>query len=161
MGLLVTSVTNETWILCMTREGHGQSHPGPCLTTMPTHQAGRAPLRGGHVGPCRSTHLGDGLVVITGGMDKEEGANLRRVGGLWRPGSAARADVMEKPVPSPGGRGSDICGGTGRDELRGQLRQVRPRLGGGGRKSTFSVSAACASYSHNHELAGLGSWGFL
>ena len=65
------------------------------------------------MGPRRSTHLGDGLVVITGGMDKEEGANLRRVGGLWRPESAARADVTEKPVSSPGGRVSDICGELG------------------------------------------------
>lgn len=36
MGLLVTSITNETWILCMTHEGHGWSHTGPCLTTMPS-----------------------------------------------------------------------------------------------------------------------------
>lgn len=43
MGLLVTSITKETCILCMTHEGHSRSHTGLSLTTMPSTPGTESP----------------------------------------------------------------------------------------------------------------------
>lgn len=97
MGFLVTSITSETWILCTTHKGHGQSHTGPCLTTTSSTESPQQdpePEWGTRVQAPERWSFGD--YSAPGGLDKE-GANLRKPGGLRTPGNAAPADITEKP----------------------------------------------------------------
>lgn len=124
-----------------------QGHVSP---PCPARQAGRALGKTqSQRGARKPRLLRDGPLVITvhrGGWTK--GANLRRVGGLPRPGNAAPIDVCGSQSHHLGAAGP---GGTvgwvgARDELRGQLCRVRPRAWVGGRdrkKQLVCVSSLC------------------
>lgn len=104
MGLLVTSVT----IFCMPHEGHGQSHTGSCLTTMPSMPGRESPGQDPEPEGSTPAQAPEGWAIgdysAPGGMDK--GSESEK--GRWSPKTwkCSPHRCMGKPVPSSVGPGT-------------------------------------------------------